>query len=139
MASSEQYAAPAVLTPVESFTFHPQPALGSFLQPETQGINVEASDQTYQNTSQQSASNLTSVLSSFSNYLKFGSTNSQKESEDFDAYTAPAPALLETLNNQDAINVPPVPLFDPTAPLLQPSQASIPLPVISGRLYRLTM
>ncbi|KAH1022969.1 hypothetical protein HUJ04_012269, partial [Dendroctonus ponderosae] len=132
LASTEQYAAPAVLTPVESFTFHPQPSAGSFLQPETQEVNVETSEQPYQNTSQPSASNLTSVLSSFSNYLKFGSSNRQKESIDSDAYTAPAPALLDSFINQDTSNAPPVPLFDPTAPLLQPSQVSIPPPAISG-------
>lgn len=72
-----------------------------------------------------SNSNLTSVLSSFSNYLRLGSGTSRQTEEEL-----PAPALLDNLISETPSDAPPVPLFDPTTTLGRTSEP--PPPLLTG-------
>lgn len=128
----QQYASAAILTPVESFTSHPQTTPASYFQQEPQEISFNTS-QELQSPQQQTAPNLTSVLSSFSNYLRIGGGNSQQpQNPQAETVAVPAPAGLDSFISQDHSNAPPVPLFDPTTNIGQPCEVSIPPPTTSG-------
>lgn len=104
----------AVLSPTQSLEV--QPSISNYFQqppPAQQEISFDTPQEHYQ-----APSNLSSVLSSFSNYLKIGSgfTQSQPIPQEIES-PVPPPAGLEHLIGQEQSNAPPVPLFNVASPL----------------------
>lgn len=125
--SSQQNASPAVLNPTETLNTRPSPV--SYFQPPPQEFNFIA-PQEIQTSQTQSGSNFTSVLSSFSNYLKIGGGDSQLQQQTPQvAPVVPISTGLDNFISQDNSNAPPVPLFNPTAP-----EVAVPLPVSTDAL-----
>lgn len=125
--STHQNAVPAVVSPVESL--HTQPSTANYFQSlETQEVNINNSPE-----SAQSNSNFSSVFSSFSNYLKIGGSPAQQPQVEA---VVPAPAGLDSFISNDSTNVPHVPLFNPTAAVVQPEVAAPPSTQGSVNSYR---
>ncbi|XP_066155329.1 phospholipase DDHD2 isoform X3 [Euwallacea fornicatus] len=104
LSSNTQDPSVAVLTPVESLTSQPQISTSTYFQPEPENLDLNRP-------SPHPGSNLTSVLSSFSQYLRLGTGGTQQNQVEIESIAAPI--LLDIA--QDNKDAPPVPLFDPTA------------------------
>ncbi|XP_060515766.1 phospholipase DDHD2 [Cylas formicarius] len=114
----------AFLNPIES-AVPPQVASNYFQQPPLQqstNINFNVYGTKPADTEQET-SNITSILSSFSNYLKLNSGGNQKQ--DFDSSVA-APAGLDSVIGQSNPDAPPVPLFPPSGLPEQPDVVKPP-------------
>jgi len=115
--SSSHHQSTAILTPVTAFVGQPP----TYFPQEHQELDLNSPS----NQNQHSNSNLTSVFSSFSNYLRLGSGPSRQTEEEL-----PAPPLLDNLISEPPSDAPPVPLFDPTTPLGRNSEP--PPPLLTG-------
>ncbi|KAL1492668.1 hypothetical protein ABEB36_010892 [Hypothenemus hampei] len=115
---------PAVLTPVESFTNEPQVA--SYFQPENTQQDF-FQDPSIEN----QGSNITSVLSTFSSYLKFGSNNTNQPIAPQEQVNVPS--VLDSFGSQDNSEVSPVPLFSPPVQPKEPTEPPTTGPVNNFR------
>ncbi|CAH1183000.1 unnamed protein product [Ceutorhynchus assimilis] len=109
----------AVLPPVDYFSSPHQPTPGTCSNQEPQEFAVNSPQE-----SEADQSNFTSVLSSFTSYLRIGAGDcQQREVQTFEEAPVPAPAQLDTFKCQDISSAPTVPLFNATASITQCSGA----------------
>ncbi|XP_050313256.1 phospholipase DDHD2 isoform X2 [Anthonomus grandis grandis] len=112
------HATQAELIPSETFTTQaPEASIAAHFEPQPQESVFGTSEALYEkrNAEQFTASNLTSVLSSFSNYLGIGGNSRPQSHLELVPGSAPAePGNSVGANNIDA---PPIPLYDPSIPI----------------------
>ncbi|KAF7278816.1 hypothetical protein GWI33_007931 [Rhynchophorus ferrugineus] len=115
----------AFLQPIQSFD-SPTSISNYFQESNSENINFTSPQRPQY---QQSSSNLSSVISSFSNYLKVGG-NSNQNQENQENQSRPSPAGLDNFITSQVVDAPPVPLINiATTPLVKSSEfTEVPTP-----------